>query len=267
MVDQAHVAAVGPSAALLFARLCWRTEQSGSWSASIRQLSIETGLPERTVRTAAALLREREWIVTEQTRGYDRTTVWTPLLAGQAHDAVPVTCMVPESADGCAGNVTFDAPESALSSIETVDIEQTPPVAPQPSGTDVALFPAVAALSVVPDPPESDRLTEEFAAFWGHYPRKVGKAKAEQAFRKARRTTPLEPIARGLLAQLPDMQDRDVAYVPHPTTWLNGQRWADEPAHAVNRAASRDVFGNPDTVRGAEELLASWQTPVLGASR
>lgn len=123
---------------------------------------------------------------------------------------------------------------------------------------------------VPPDPkpaPAEDGLAEEFAAFWSHYPRKVGKAKAEQAFRRARRTTPLEAIARGLLAQLPDLQSRDKAYVPHATTWLNGQRWADEPGDAVIRPVSRDVFGNPETVRRAEELLADWRTPALEGTR
>lgn len=66
--------------------------------------------------------------------------------------------------------------------------------------------------------------------FWQTYPRKVGKAAAEKAFAKAVKAAgSAEAVLAGLeRASFP----ADRQYVPHPTTWLNQGRWADEPEPA-----------------------------------
>ena len=70
--------------------------------------------------------------------------------------------------------------------------------------------------------------SDDFLAFWQAYPRKVGKAKAYDAWCK------LSPTLKDCLAtlewQLTSEQWRKDggAYIPHPTTWLNQARWEDE---------------------------------------
>ena len=84
MVDPSHVAAVGPAAAILFARIVWRSQQAGEWAASRDELSRETGLSPDMIRTAVRVLRERHWVETRRAGPQDATTVWTPVFAGQA---------------------------------------------------------------------------------------------------------------------------------------------------------------------------------------
>lgn len=137
-VDPTHVAALGPAAAILFARIAWRAEATGEWRATRRMLQQETGLTEPMIRTAITVLREAEWIETRRTSPEDATLIWTPIHAGHADIA--------ESARG----VRIPPPppaESAISSLETVD---TSP--PTPSGEDGLFSPP--ALRAVPDAPE-----------------------------------------------------------------------------------------------------------------
>lgn len=74
-----------------------------------------------------------------------------------------------------------------------------------------------------------------FEAFWRLYPRKVGRGQAVKAWAGAVKKAPPDVILASLQAQLPSiaMQRRtDGDYRPHPATWLNGERWADQPPEA-----------------------------------
>lgn len=68
---------------------------------------------------------------------------------------------------------------------------------------------------------------EGFAEFWAIYPRREGKRKAAQAFRAALKRADLQAILEGAkrYADVP----REPQYVAMPTTWLNADRWDDEP--------------------------------------
>lgn len=66
---------------------------------------------------------------------------------------------------------------------------------------------------------------DEWTIFWTAYPRKVGKGAARRAFLSARRRASFGAIIDGLAAYR--FRD-DKAWMPHASTWLNGDRWADE---------------------------------------
>lgn len=251
MVESAHVAEVGLGAAVLFARIVWRAERTGSWRASRAVMADETGMTLSQLRGAVQVLRDRGWLVSERTSPDDATQVWKPLIGAGHADNADFAPPPAESAPLPLQDSQDPPADFAISSLETVET----------TTTDTPLPPdMLPILTVVPDP--GPDLAAEFDAFWGHYPRKVGKKAARTAFARARRTTDLEPIARGLMAQLPGMLDGDLRYVKHPTVWLNGECWNDEPGHVAPAHRSRDVFGDPETVRGAEALLASWQRPT-----
>ena len=75
----------------------------------------------------------------------------------------------------------------------------------------------------------ADAPADSFALFWKQYPRKVGKPDAAKSWRKATKVAPAETILAGLARfRFPD----DAQFIPHPATWLNKGRWADEPAPA-----------------------------------
>ena len=78
---------------------------------------------------------------------------------------------------------------------------------------------------------ESSRvLLSDFGKFYAEYPRKVGKGAAQKAYQSARKTTDHETIMAGLERHRRQLAvDRTEAkFIPHPATWLNGQRWSDE---------------------------------------
>lgn len=71
-----------------------------------------------------------------------------------------------------------------------------------------------------------------FDRFWQAYPRRVGKDAAKAAFAKVLekgRATADELIA-GAERYAAERSTQDPTYTKHPTTWLNGGHWADEPA-------------------------------------
>jgi len=75
---------------------------------------------------------------------------------------------------------------------------------------------------------------QDFLEFWAAYPRKVGKNAALrrwQALRKAGALPNLTTLLEALQWQKTQdsWQEDGGKYIPHPATWLNAGRWADEP--------------------------------------
>jgi uncharacterized protein YdaU (DUF1376 family) len=66
---------------------------------------------------------------------------------------------------------------------------------------------------------------QDFESFWKAYPRRVGRRAAERAFLSAAKR--VEP-ARLISAVRNFKFNTDTKFVPHPATWLNQDRWADE---------------------------------------
>lgn len=70
---------------------------------------------------------------------------------------------------------------------------------------------------------------EGFDEFWEAYPRKTSKAEARKAWNKLK---PNEELREKMLASIEAWkgtdQWREPRYIPHPSTWLNQERWNDE---------------------------------------
>jgi hypothetical protein len=70
---------------------------------------------------------------------------------------------------------------------------------------------------------------ERFDCFWNAYPRKINKGFSRSVFAKIK---PSEETLQKMLSAI-DKQKRsdqwkEVKYIPHPSSWLNGERWEDE---------------------------------------
>lgn len=93
---------------------------------------------------------------------------------------------------------------------------------------------------------ESDPEADAFARFWEAYPRKVGKGQAVKAWKAAVRKVGEDAILAGLQAHRVSLAAREPRFVPHPATWLNGERWADEPEPVAldTRTIPADHWGN-----------------------
>lgn len=66
-----------------------------------------------------------------------------------------------------------------------------------------------------------------FDDFWLLYPRHVAKLAARKAWVKVRPADHV-PILEALVSWRQVWRDKDQEYLPHPATWLNGERWEDE---------------------------------------
>lgn len=70
----------------------------------------------------------------------------------------------------------------------------------------------------------------DFQRFWAAYPKKTAKPKAAKAFAQAMKRTDIRAMLAGLdRAKASDQWRRDGGkYIPHPASWLNQDRWADD---------------------------------------
>lgn len=63
---------------------------------------------------------------------------------------------------------------------------------------------------------------------WLHFPRRVGKGQARKAAKTALTKTSPETILAAVKKFASQMAGKDEQYIPHPATWLNGERWLDQ---------------------------------------
>lgn len=109
---------------------------------------------------------------------------------------------------------------------------------------------AKGAAAPKPQPPKTDS-PPGFDAFWSAYPRKVAKADAARAFAKLKlQNGDLERVIAAVrsASASQDWQREGGRFIPHPATWLNGQRWLDEaPAPAVIQPGQRRPDGSIKT--------------------
>lgn len=123
--------------------------------------------------------------------------------------------------------------------------------------------------------PKSD---SGFERFWSAYNHRVGRHKAVQAWS---RINPDENLAEVIIsaAEVYAKATSSTGYQKHPTTWLNGKHWEDDPSaflpkiarqvqpqlthhQATKLAASRMIFGDERTIQN-ERIIDI--TPVSAA--
>jgi DNA replication protein DnaC len=70
----------------------------------------------------------------------------------------------------------------------------------------------------------------DFSTFWGSYPRRVGKIKAERIWRKLSTGEQMDAL-RGLRLwkQTEQWQSNNGKFIPYASTFLAQKRYADEP--------------------------------------
>ena len=67
-----------------------------------------------------------------------------------------------------------------------------------------------------------------FNEFWEEYPRKVNKKKARTTYKRKVDKELHEIIIKDLNKRKRSKQWQEEKFIPHPTTYLNGERWNDE---------------------------------------
>lgn len=80
---------------------------------------------------------------------------------------------------------------------------------------------------------ESD-YQDDFDTWWQEYPRKESKGQARKAYKAARKKTSAETLLAAIQGQSTRLMSNGVKYCPHPSTWLNGERWNDELSNVTH---------------------------------
>jgi hypothetical protein len=174
---------------------------------------VVAGVDPMLIGRVAQALAEREPVVVREeparSAGADRTARWRERKASQA-----VTCD--------AGDVTV------TKGVPPKERSPRPPkeITPSPNPSDHS------SNDPVPTRILKFAKSSGFDRFWEAYPRKVGKGVARKSFERslaklAGRPDPIGVLLAALNRVKPTWDDPDV--IPHPATWLNQERWDDEP--------------------------------------
>jgi hypothetical protein len=77
----------------------------------------------------------------------------------------------------------------------------------------------------------SKLVDDKFQAFWSAYPRKVARGAAVKSWGAAiKRGAEPDRVIAAVVAFAVTVSGKDAEYVPHASTWLNQERYDDEPA-------------------------------------
>lgn len=104
---------------------------------------------------------------------------------------------------------------------------------------------------------------EPFDRFWAAYPSKIGKGLARTAYdaaskkaRKAGATDPHAVMLTGLAKAVASARWKDPTYtIPNPATWLNQERWDDEPCPVIAKGGGAQASGLDPTLQALHESL------------
>jgi len=91
---------------------------------------------------------------------------------------------------------------------------------------------------------EPNNLTSSFNEFWELYPRKMGKGEARGSFQKAVNLHGLDVVMDGVRRLASDPNLPAPQFVPRASTWLNQERWDDDPY------PKQDLLAIPGVSRG-----------------
>ena len=94
----------------------------------------------------------------------------------------------------------------------------------------------------------------EFDQWYAEYPRKRGKGQALKAYRNTRKKVDAATLLDALRQQAPTLMAKGPEFCPYPATWLNGERWADEPDQVAAGTAAKVYVTEqpPDGLSSAE---------------
>lgn len=71
----------------------------------------------------------------------------------------------------------------------------------------------------------------DFVAWYAEYPRKEAKGAAVKAYRTARKKADAPTLVAAVVAQRSKLTAKGREFTPLPASWLNAERWLDEPDH------------------------------------
>lgn len=203
-------------AAMLLDRIRFRAG-SGWWTATQADLIADTRLSEHQVKRALKHLRDAGFIESKRVSPYDPTQMFRVVVCDECPENTETTVNVKSSVtrSGESPTVREDftdtsgrkSPSLPLSK-NVRELDKNPPISPH-----------------------------GFDEFWDAYPRKKGKGQARTAWVKAvKKTDPAVIVTAAVqFRQWCEQDGTEAQFIPHPSTWLNGERWTDERDQSRSR--------------------------------
>lgn len=218
---------VSPSEKLVLLTLAnYADEHMECWPSQAR-LGEDCCMTERGVRKILAALEERGLLSRSERRRHDgyraADRVRLNFSAATLADAEPI------SPEPCSPERGSPEPSSPERDADLTGTER--PISPERGSGPTTLEPISRTTirttnSARETPSAIEREFEE--TFWPTWPEKVGKGAARKAYLKARQTIP----AAAIMAGVPNVTRTNAwrgGHHVHAATWLNAERWADEP--------------------------------------
>lgn len=214
----------------------WRgiTVDRGQRVTSFPGLAQETGLSLQNVKTAVAHLQSTGELT------YCSTAKYSVFTVNNYEKYQGVTYSQPTEPQQANHQLTTKEESKKVRKEE----EENPPKSPQGEQAESLAVEMAAGTAKAADHSTTPE-QQGFDEFWEAYPRKIGKGAARKAWEKIR---PGESLAAEIVAAVhrdrkTEQWRRDSGkYIPHPATWLNQERWEDDPeASSGERKASYDI--------------------------
>jgi hypothetical protein len=210
--------------------LLWLLDKPDDWRCDSDTLTRNTTEGRDAVRTALKELETCGYLVRskyQDARGHWQSEAVIYETPGRTEDGIPVV-----------GNPTVGSPDvgspGPLMNTVTDDCDRTPVVPAKPGSLDI--------------------VDGRFTLFWAQWPLKTDKKAAEKAFKKAMSIADHEDVIAGLQPWLRYWESRDNPYIPYPATWLNKERWKDDPP-PLNGSTPKMSKGAQSAIKYRERMM------------
>jgi hypothetical protein len=103
------------------------------------------------------------------------------------------------------------------------------------------------------------QIDSDFEEFWSAYPRKVGKADARKSWARLTKEQKFAATAAvPMHIKYWEAAGRTKEYMPHPSTWINGERWEDELEMPVPEKQEDAWWASQQGIERKARELSMW---------